>query len=630
VAFSDDVLFVGSPTDSSAGAVYVFERPNMNTFILQTKLYGDPVEPGYNFGYSLSVGQSTLAVGSVGYNDEELGAFVLGSVFIFDNTSEGWIQTSRIQPGGITSSDYFGYSVGIDYNWLVVGAPYAKSQTGGAYLFHRTNATSPWLGDSVLVQRDAQNLTSGAKFGSSVSISGNNITIGAPGISGGGVIFVLTDFGYNGTWSNQIQLTGVSPQQDDGFGFSASIETKHLFVGSPLLSLDQGTAQSGAAFTFSVQNMNDRTLIITQDNGTIFVTPLAPLSPPPVAPFSFAPVEPEFPPSNNSSNNTAITTPLPDSSQTGSDFSVYLPAVLVPAGVVVIGVIIFAVLYTKYKAKQHARRMGILNPMQSQVLNDTRLTVPFQSLSVKTEIGSGSYGKVYKGVWNATQVALKFCNELASVDKFSEEATLMLNIPPHPNVVQLLAISIDGPVPVIVLEYCEGGSMDQDLFDSVNQVSEQKMLHIVAGIARGMYHLHNSDIIHRDLAARNILLQHGEPKISDFGMSRIIKASEGQTKSNIGPIRWMAPESLANQTYSTKTDVWTFGIVVYEIVARQEPHIDGDALLIAAKIRDEHLTPVIPKDCPEILREIMQSCWQADPEARPEFKDICARLSHIA
>lgn len=110
--------------------------------------------------------------------------------------------------------------------------------------------------------------------------------------------------------------------------------------------------------------MNDRTLVITQDNGTIFVTPLAPLSPPPVAPFSFAPVEPEFPPSNNSSNNTAITTPLPDSSQTGSDFSVYLPAVLVPAGVVVIGVIIFAVLYTKYKAKQHARRMGILNPMQ--------------------------------------------------------------------------------------------------------------------------------------------------------------------------------------------------------------------------------------------------------------------------
>jgi hypothetical protein len=92
------------------------------------------------------------------------------------------------------------------------------------------------------------------RFGSSVSISGNNITIGAPGISGGGVIFVLTDFGYNGTWSNQIQLTGVSPQQDDGFGFSASIETKHLFVGSPLLSLDQGTAQSGAAFTFSVQS----------------------------------------------------------------------------------------------------------------------------------------------------------------------------------------------------------------------------------------------------------------------------------------------------------------------------------------------------------------------------------------
>lgn len=73
--------------------------------------------------------------------------------------------------------------------------------------------------------------------------------------------------------------------------------------------------------------------------------------------------------------------------------------------------------------------------------------------------------------------------------------------------VQLLAISVDGPVPVIVLEYCDNGSLDRALFDSTEQVSEQRTLHLVAGIARGMYHLHNNSIIHRDLAARNILVR---------------------------------------------------------------------------------------------------------------------------
>jgi serine/threonine protein kinase len=95
---------------------------------------------------------------------------------------------------------------------------------------------------------------------------------------------------------------------------------------------------------------------------------------------------------------------------------------------------------------------------------------------------------------------------------------------------------------------------DQPLDNKVN---------LVKGIARGMRHLHRHNIIHRDLAARNILLSSvGEPKISDFGMSRVLQQeNEGQTVTNIGPIRWMAPESLANRVYSKKSDVWTFGIV---------------------------------------------------------------------
>lgn len=137
-------------------------------------------------------------------------------------------------------------------------------------------------------------------------------------------------------------------------------------------------------------------------------------------------------------------------------------------------------------------------------------------------------------------------------------------LPPHPNVVQTFGISVDGPLPYIVLEFCGGGSLDTKLFDDGVSFSLEEKVRLIKGIARGLLHLHNHNIVHRDLAARNILLTvNNEPKISDFGMSRLLKeeSQKGQTKNNFGPIRWMAPESIRDLSYSTKSDVWSFGII---------------------------------------------------------------------
>jgi tyrosine-protein kinase Yes len=113
-------------------------------------------------------------------------------------------------------------------------------------------------------------------------------------------------------------------------------------------------------------------------------------------------------------------------------------------------------------------------------------------------------------------------------------------------------------------------------------------------------------------------------------MSRILhKVDEGKTKSGIGPVCWMAPESIANRSYSKKSDVWTFGIVIYEIVSQCEPHKDEDILLVGTKIRDEGLTPQIPNDCPEVLRQLMILCWKKEPEQRPDFEHICAMLERF-
>jgi len=118
------------------------------------------------------------------------------------------------------------------------------------------------------------------------------------------------------------------------------------------------------------------------------------------------------------------------------------------------------------------------------------------------------------------------------------------DLPSHLNVVHLFGVSLDGPQPIIVLEYCVGGSLDKLLFQTKVTLSDGHKIRLVRGIAVGMLHLHKNNIVHRDPAARNVLLTaSGDLKISNFGMSRILeKDDEGKTNSTIGPVCWMAPD----------------------------------------------------------------------------------------
>jgi serine/threonine protein kinase len=213
-------------------------------------------------------------------------------------------------------------------------------------------------------------------------------------------------------------------------------------------------------------------------------------------------------------------------------------------------------------------------------------------LEIGREIGNGNYGRVCVGKWKKYRVALKFCQNRGRMDEFMREANLMISLPPHPNVVRMYGVSIDGTQPIIVMEYCAGGSLNKLLFDERQQISDEQKLRWLYEIALGTCHLHKHNVVHRDLAARNILLSQPNPndarlKISDFGMSRVLQqtASEGNTLNRVGPVLWMSPESLAKQIYSKKTDVWMFGILVYEIAARREPFADKDPSNISIRIR---------------------------------------------
>ncbi len=195
-------------------------------------------------------------------------------------------------------------------------------------------------------------------------------------------------------------------------------------------------------------------------------------------------------------------------------------AIIVP--VVILGIlaifsaIFFPIFFIRRRAKSKKTKQDSItqyNALPMQIYKSAQHYVTFSSINLLTELGAGSFGKVFKAEWNKTIVAVKMCNQTTSLDDFVKEADLMASIPPHPNVLRMLAVSNDGKIPVLVLEFCDQGSLDNILFER-EILSVEKQLELLLGIARGILHLHKNNIVHRDLAARNILLHRGEPKIS--------------------------------------------------------------------------------------------------------------------
>jgi len=252
--------------------------------------------------------------------------------------------------------------------------------------------------------------------------------------------------------------------------------------------------------------------------------------------------------------------------------------------------------------------------------------INMEDITIEKEIGRGAYGIVFKSIWRTRTVALKKIlgdNSVvddAQLNNFMNEIKLMKNLRPHGNVVQMLGI-VTNPL-CIVTTFYENGSL-LDLINGPAEMSLQLKLKIMKGICGGMVHLSYERIVHRDLAARNVLLgKDYEPVVADFGLSRFTtKNASGMTKSDVGPIKWMAPESLTSQTYSTKSDVWMFGVTCWEILARKEPFPDVDTLEVAFNVRDG-ITLAVPEGTPEPLSNILYHCWAYKAAERPDFDEL--------
>lgn len=263
--------------------------------------------------------------------------------------------------------------------------------------------------------------------------------------------------------------------------------------------------------------------------------------------------------------------------------------------------------------------------------NMKRNTILNSDLIRGSIIGKGAFGMVMKGTWRGTEVAIK---EIApdalnekEVGHFLEEAEVMRNMQRHPNVVLFLGICLD-PFS-IVTEFLENG--DLKTFLKNHQISVETQISIIRDISAGMFHLSMQGIVHRDLAARNVLLSKDMvAKVSDFGLARLSDSSSVvYSKSDVGPLKWMAPEAIRKKKFSEKTDVWAFGVTCTEILSRgEDPYPGMDAVQVATAVVTEKLTPTFP-DVHSRLSDILYYCFVFEPEGRPTFGQLHSTLTAL-
>ncbi|KAF6099223.1 EPH receptor B1 [Phyllostomus discolor] len=205
----------------------------------------------------------------------------------------------------------------------------------------------------------------------------------------------------------------------------------------------------------------------------------------------------------------------------------------------------------------------------------------------------------------------------------------------HPNIIRLEGVVTKSRPVMIITEFMENGALDSFLRQNDGQFTVIQLVGMLRGIAAGMKYLAEMNYVHRDLAARNILVNSNLVcKVSDFGLSRYLQddTSDPTYTSSLGgkiPVRWTAPEAIAYRKFTSASDVWSYGIVMWEVMSFGErPYWDmSNQDVINAIEQDYRLPP--PMDCPAALHQLMLDCWQKDRNSRPRFAEIVNTLDKM-
>ncbi|XP_078388513.1 tyrosine-protein kinase Fes/Fps isoform X1 [Cetorhinus maximus] len=259
-----------------------------------------------------------------------------------------------------------------------------------------------------------------------------------------------------------------------------------------------------------------------------------------------------------------------------------------------------------------------------------------EDVLIGDRIGRGNFGEVFSGRMrnDNTLVAVKMCRESLPADqknKFLMEARILKQYD-HPNIVRLIGVCTQKQPIYIVMELVQGGDFLTFLRNEANNLSTKDLIKMAENAASGMAYLESKHCIHRDLAARNCLVSEKNVlKISDFGMSR--EEEDGVYSSTGGmkqiPIKWTAPEALNYGRFTTESDIWSYGILLWEtFTLGSTPYPTMTNQQTREEVEQGYRLSA-PESCPEEIYSIMCRCWQYDPKKRPSFSIVHQELLTI-
>ncbi|CAF1487373.1 unnamed protein product [Adineta steineri] len=270
-------------------------------------------------------------------------------------------------------------------------------------------------------------------------------------------------------------------------------------------------------------------------------------------------------------------------------------------------------------------------------------TIDYRELHVGKLIGSGEFAEVYEGTYRKVRVAIKSLKEPTSAALFLHEADIMSSLK-HRNLVHFLGVSQKPDNTIyLVTEFMVKGSLLHYLTTRGRSVISQKdLLGFSIDTCEGLTYLEQNHVVHRDVAASNVLIaDDNTAKVSDFGLAKFVETTgkENGNKDSNGNLittekikcrtKWTAPEALESKRYTHKSDMWSYGILLWEIYSYGRcpyPRIPANDVLLNLK-QGHRMEP--PDGCSQEIGDIMRQAWHADPDRRPSFAQVLERLKHI-
>ena len=259
------------------------------------------------------------------------------------------------------------------------------------------------------------------------------------------------------------------------------------------------------------------------------------------------------------------------------------------------------------------------------------MEVDKESVRLIKKLGAGRFGEVWQAMWNkTTPVAVKMLNVGSTgLHDFVKAAVLMKQFS-HPKLIQVYAASTKDVPIYIITELMKHGSLLEYLKSDNSSLKLPQLIDMGAQVASGMAYLEQKNCIHRDLAARNVYISENHGcKVAGLSITRASETTSESHSRGMSPVKWTAPEALMYGRFTIKSDMWSFGILLYELFTYgQAPYPGMNNAQVIEEIQNGYRMPC-PENCPEQLYDVMRECWTGDPDFRPSFETMVWKLENF-